>query len=95
MLDIVTSNESRSHIALIGKLDTNTSSQLGRYFDQLQNDELGDVRIDMTRCEFVSSAGLRIIMAIQKRVNNASGGMVLYAVQPNIMEVFDRVLTFR
>jgi anti-anti-sigma factor len=100
VLEIVTSNESRAHIALVGKLDTSTSSQLGRYFDGLGNEELADARIDMSHCEFVSSAGLRVIVAMQKRVSSVGGKMAFYAVPPEIMEVFeltgfDKILTFR
>jgi len=100
MLEIIASNENRAHIALVGRLDTNTSSQLGRYFDGLANGELTDARIDMSRCEFVSSAGLRIIVAMQKRISSIGGRMTFYAVPSGVMEVFeltgfDKILTFK
>ena len=52
----------------------------------------------MSKCEFVSSAGLRVIVAMQKRA--ATGGSLVFrSVVPDVMDVFtmtgfDNILTF-
>lgn len=99
MLQIVPSAGSRADFAVIGKLGTNTSSQLQHYVAQLTDEELGDMRIGLAGCTFLSSAGLRVIMSLQKRVECAEGRLVIHGTPPEIMDVFelvgfDRILTF-
>ena len=85
-------------IALEGRLDTNTSPQLEEFAGGLYNKNVNDIVVDMAACDFVSSAGLRVIVAMQKRA--ATGGSLVFRnVQPEVMEVFDmtgfnRILTF-
>ena len=57
-----------------------------------------DIIVDMTECDFVSSAGLRVIVAMQKRVVN-NGSLVFRGVQSDVMDVFEmtgfsKILTF-
>ena len=85
-------------IALEGRLDTNTSPQLEEFADGLYNKNVTDIAVDMAACDFVSSAGLRVIVAMQKRAA-AGGSLVFRNVQPEVMEVFDmtgfnKILTF-
>lgn len=98
MLEIVASEGNRSRISLVGKLDTNTSGQLEGYFARMGKGDLQDFVLDMSGCEFVSSAGLRVIMTAQKRVSSVGGKITLKDVTPEVMEAFsvvgfDRVLT--
>ena len=47
-----------------------------------------ELTFDMTNLEYVSSAGLRVILKAQKAMN-AQGSMKLTGVNDSIMEVFD------
>lgn len=84
--------------ALEGRLDTNTSPQLEDFAGELYEKGITDIAVDMDACEFVSSAGLRVIVAMQKRA--ASGGSLVFRnVQPDVMDVFEmtgfnNILTF-
>ena len=84
--------------ALEGRLDTNTSPQLEEFAGGLYDKGVSDIVVDMAACDFVSSAGLRVIVAMQKRA--ATGGnLVFRGVQSEVMEVFqmtgfDKILTF-
>lgn len=85
-------------IALEGRLDTNTSPQLDDFAKELYGKNVSDIAIDMSKCAFVSSAGLRVIVAMQKHAAVA-GSLVFRNVQPEVMEVFemtgfDNILTF-
>ena len=80
--------------ALEGRLDTNTSPQLEEFASGLYDKGVSNIAVDMKSCDFVSSAGLRVIVAMQKRA--AAGGR---GVVPEVMEVFemtgfDKILTF-
>lgn len=83
--------------ALEGRLDTNTSPQLEEFAGGLYDKAVFDIIVDMAACDFVSSAGLRVIVAMQKRA--ATGGSLVFRnVQPEVMEVFqmtgfDKILT--
>lgn len=85
-------------IALEGRLDTNTSPQLEEFAGELYEKNINDIAVDMAKCDFVSSAGLRVIVAMQKRAA-AGGSLVFRNVVPEVMEVFEmtgfqKILTF-
>ena len=75
-------------IALAGRLDTNTSPQLEQFTEELYEKGVHDIVVDMAACEFVSSAGLRVIVAMQKRAVT-EGSLVFRNVQPDVMDVFN------
>lgn len=98
-MDIKVLDEGKPYvIALVGRLDTNTSPQLEAFASDLQAKGVHDIAIEMGECQFVSSAGLRVIVAMQKRAA-AGGSLVFRSVLPEVMEVFemtgfDNILTF-
>ena len=70
-----------------GRLDTQTAPQLEAEVDAVLPG-IEDLTFDMTNLEYVSSAGLRVILKAQKAMN-AQGAMKLTGVNESIMEVFD------
>ena len=70
-----------------GRLDTQTAPELEKELDAVLPDAK-DLTFDMTNLEYVSSAGLRVILKAQKAMN-AQGSMKLTGVNDSIMEVFD------
>ena len=75
-------------IALEGRLDTNTSPQLEEFANDLFNNGKNQIVVDMAECDYVSSAGLRVIVAMQKRAVNG-GSLVFKNVQSDVMDVFN------
>ena len=74
-------------VELGGRLDTTTAPAL----DKTLNEDLGDVKnlvIDMKALEYVSSAGLRVLLSAQKRLHKV-GSMKVMNVCEEIMEVFE------
>ncbi|RAP50907.1 MAG: hypothetical protein BZ138_06220 [Methanosphaera sp. rholeuAM270] len=85
--------------ALEGRLDTNTAPQLEDFVGDLYAQAVSDIVVDMKKCDFVSSAGLRVIVAMQKRASSSNGSLVFRHVQDEVMDVFqmtgfDKILTF-
>jgi len=70
-----------------GRLDTQTAPELEKELDSILSG-LKELTFDMTNLEYVSSAGLRVILKAQKAMN-AQGSMKLTGVNDSIMEVFD------
>ena len=80
-------NGSAITFVVSGRLDTQTAPELEKELDASLAG-LQDLVFDMTNLEYVSSAGLRVILKAQKAMN-AQGSMKLTGVNDNIMEVFD------
>ena len=74
-------------IVLEGRLDTNTSPALEEVVNNLDAD-VKDLVIDIKGLEYISSAGLRVILAAQKKMNKV-GSMKVINVCDSIMEIFE------
>ena len=88
MLNIVKSGAGETlTYALEGRLDTTTAPQL----EAELKDALGGVKeldMDFEKLEYISSAGLRVLLATQK-IMNQQGKMVLKNVSDVINEIFE------
>ena len=80
-------NQDTVILKVSGRLDTQTSPDLEKELDAVLP-ETKDLTFDMSCLEYVSSAGLRVILKAQKTMN-AQGAMKLTGVNDSIMEVFD------
>lgn len=74
-------------IALIGRLDTTTSPELEREIKS-NISEVTELFFDFSELEYISSAGLRVLLAAQK-IMNKQGRMVVRHVNEAVLEVFD------
>lgn len=78
---------SKMTIALEGRLDTTTTPALDVEMKALPTD-ITELNFDFEKLAYVSSAGLRVILGFQKKMNK-QGSMKLYNVSAAIMEVFE------
>ena len=67
-------------LALDGRLDTTTAPQLEA--------EVTELVLDFSRLEYLSSAGLRVILAAQK-IMNRQGKLLICHVNATILEIFE------
>lgn len=74
-------------LTLSGRLDTNTSPALEAELKR-SVDGVKELIFDFSDVEYISSAGLRILLAAQK-VMNRQGSMKLTGVSAEVMEVFE------
>ena len=74
-------------LTLEGRLDTTTAPLLE---EELKTAEEGvnELVMDFEKLEYVSSAGLRVLLAAQKTMNKR-GGMTIRNVCTDIMEIFE------
>jgi anti-sigma B factor antagonist len=81
--------ESGAELTLIltGRLDTMTSKQLEGEIPLLDGKE--NVVLDFAGLEYISSAGLRVLLAMQKKMNAQAGSMKLVGVLPEVSEIFE------
>ena len=79
--------ESALTVALEGRLDTVTAPQLEGELRTAVNG-VTELIFDFDGLEYISSAGLRVLLSAQK-VMNKQGSMTIRNVKPEIMEIFD------
>jgi len=78
---------SKLTVALEGRLDTTTAPELEEALkDALE--KVDDLTMDFSRLEYISSAGLRVLLATQK-IMNKQGAMRVINVNEVVMDVFD------
>ncbi|MBP9987990.1 MAG: STAS domain-containing protein [Ruminococcus sp.] len=84
---IKTANGNELNIAIEGRLDTMTAPQLEAEIKDSING-IESLTLDFSKLEYVSSAGLRVLLASQK-IMNSQGSMKILNVSEDIMEVFE------
>ena len=82
-----TQQGTRLTLALTGRLDTNTAPQLEAELKR-SIDGVTDLSFDFAELEYISSAGLRILLTAQKTMNK-QGSMTIRNVNETVSEVFD------
>ncbi len=76
-------------LVLNGRLDTTTSSLLSEEITPDALSGINELVMDLGGIDYVSSAGLRVILDAQKKMNQKNGKMVLVKVAGPVMEVFE------
>ncbi len=82
-----TDNGTALTIALEGRLDTTTAPELEKEIKASLNG-ITDLKFDLEKLEYISSAGLRVLLSAQK-IMNKQGSMKLSGVNDVVMEVFE------
>lgn len=80
-------NENELNLTLYGRLDTTTAPQLEMEL-KASLDNVVRLIFDFKGLEYISSAGLRVLLSAQK-VMNKQGVMVIRHVNDTILEVFE------
>ena len=82
-----TLNASALTVALTGRLDTTTAPELEKEL-KASLDGITELTFDLAALEYISSAGLRVLLSAQKTMNR-QGTMKLTHVNETIMEIFE------
>ena len=78
-------------VHLIGRLDHESVVVLDSELDKLAHQPMDVLVFDLADLEYISSAGLRSIFAIQKVMAARAGRIVLLNAQPPVQKVFEIV----
>ncbi|MBO6128108.1 MAG: STAS domain-containing protein [Pseudobutyrivibrio sp.] len=82
-----TKNGASLVLALEGRLDTSTAPQLEEKVNG-SIEGVSDFEFDFSKLEYISSAGLRVLLSTQKTMNK-QGKLVIKNVSDEVMEIFD------
>ena len=72
------------HVALSGRLDAAQSAKAQEFLDQVA----GECVVNMAQLEYISSAGLGVLLKTHKRLMAASSGLQLINVNSHINDIF-------
>lgn len=76
-------------INLTGRLDGSTSPVFDQEIVKRLDADNRRVVIDMSAVDYISSAGLRVVLMAVKRAKSLGGGVWIAALQPSVKEVFE------
>jgi len=75
-------------VRLAGRLDSTAAQPAEESFTQVLAAGAPHLAIDMSKLEYISSAGLRVLLVMAKKVQQAQGKVVLFGLAANVREVF-------
>ena len=75
-------------LILEDRLDTTTAPQLENELKASLCD-VNELTLDLKKLEYISSAGLRVLLAVQKQMTKQQGKMEIMNVNETVMEVFE------
>jgi len=75
--------------SLDGRFDAHCAGEVEKELNSAISKEARKLLIDLEKCEYISSAGLRVLLAVTKKLSKEGGVMKLCSLQPYVKEVFD------
>jgi anti-sigma B factor antagonist len=99
--DLIISVEERKGKPLLrlkGRLDAETSSLLEKKVKELLDSGQMSCLIDCQKIDYLSSAGLRLLLVTAQKLKTRGGSLILFSLSPPVLEIiqmagFDKILT--
>ena len=76
-------------LSISGRLDAVTAVEADKDFNNLISEGHKSLLINLTELDYISSAGLRVLLVVAKRIQHNNGQVVLCALSENVNEVFE------
>ncbi len=86
---LVTKDEKNNALILRleGRLDAATSIQLENVLNEAMTAKQVHIALDFSGIEYLSSAGMRVLLSMTKRLKGMDGSFKLFAVHDDVMEI--------
>lgn len=89
-MDVTTRTEREiTFVAFRGNLDSNTSPQAQQALDGILAAKGVKLVIDFTALDYISSAGLRVLLGAAKKLQGSGGALRLFGLNETVREVFE------
>ena len=72
-----------------GNLDTNTAPDAQQHLDGLQDDGVQKILVNFGDLDYISSAGLRVLLVTAKRLGASGGSLRICGLNETVSEVFE------
>jgi anti-anti-sigma factor len=76
-------------VAPVGRIDSTTSGALDAHLMRLTGAGPQRIVIDFAGVDYISSAGLRVLLALAKRTRDSRGALALAALGDGVRQVFE------
>ncbi len=76
-------------ISLKGRLNVTTTAELEQVFAKLIEEKQSKVLVECRELEYISSAGLRVLLTAAKQFKKISGEIALAGLSQNVKQVFE------
>lgn len=76
-------------ISLQGRLNTNTAPELDNYIKAVISEKQINIILDLEKLDYISSAGLRILLVAVKAIERIHGKLILCSLSSFVNEVFE------
>ena len=76
-------------VQIEGELDTGSSPNAQNQLDQLRGQGVKKILLDLTNLDFISSAGLRVLLATAQELKEDGGDLRVCSLNREVKEVFD------
>ncbi len=89
--------EHRVILRIDGRLDAASAPILERKINSLIDEDHYHLILDFTRVDYLSSAGMRVLLSATKKLKSKKGALILYSLVDDVSEVikmagFDKIL---
>ena len=80
-----------------GRIDASSASILDRKINQLIEEQHSSLALDFSRVDYLSSAGMRVLLAATKKLKSKKGHLILFSLSEEVSEIinlagFDKIL---
>ena len=76
-------------VAPAGRIDTTTAPALERHLESLLAAQERRLIVDLSGVDYISSAGLRVMLALARRMRDSGGALALCGVGGAVQQVFE------
>ena len=76
-------------VRLEGNLDTNTSTDAQKFVNKAIDDGAAKIVVSLEKVDFVSSAGLRVLLVTAKKLGGTGGSLRVCGLNETVTEVFE------
>jgi anti-sigma B factor antagonist len=76
-------------VSVSGRIDGTTYKDLETILNELIDQNKSEIVLDLEGVVYISSVGLRVLLATQKKVRPKKGDLKLVSLQPFVREVFE------
>lgn len=75
--------------SITGKVDATNAMEMEKRFEELTNGQGNILVVNMKDLHYISSAGLRVILIISKKLKKRKGDILLVGLRGSVKEVFE------
>ncbi len=72
-----------------GRLDGQTYQQCAKVLDSYITEHTRYLSLDLEKLDYISSVGIRLVLALRKKLEGKGGKLVMANLQPQIQQVID------